>query len=59
MRIAGLTMLALLFLGGVSEARFLKGKQSNYSKYNSPTWGNRWKQTLSNLPLRVQPYIRP
>jgi hypothetical protein len=58
MRITGLAILALLFLGGVAEARFLKGKESNYSKYNAPTWGNRFKQTLINLPPRMQPYVR-
>ncbi len=59
MRITGLAILGLLLLGGVSEARFLKGKESNYSKYNAPTWGNRFKQTLTNLPVRLQPYVKP
>lgn len=28
------------------------------TKYNSPRWGNRWRQTLGRSPVFTAPYVR-
>jgi len=48
---SALAVLIVLLLSAAAEAK-------NYRKYNSPTWGSRWKQTLQNKPNNyVHPYI--
>jgi hypothetical protein len=47
---SALVILVVLALSAVAEAK-------NYRKYNTPTWGNRWKQTLIVKEVRVHPFI--
>ncbi len=34
------------------------GPRFRNTKYNSPSWGNRWKQSLGSFPLIVSPAVR-
>jgi hypothetical protein len=46
-----LAVLVVLLLSAAAEA-------TNYQKYNSPTWGSRWKQILRNKTSNyMHPYI--
>lgn len=47
---AALALLVVLLASVAAEA-------SNYRKYNDPTWGGRWKQTLRTKEVRIHPYI--
>lgn len=47
---AALAILIVLLVSAVAEAK-------NYKKYNNPTWGNRWKQTLKTKAFYINPYI--
>ncbi len=38
-----LVLLCVFLLSAAAEA-------DNYGKFNSPSWGNRWKQILKNKP---------
>ena len=49
----GRTAFAVLMVLLVSAA----AEASNYRKYNEPTWGTRWKQSLKIKPVNFQPYI--
>jgi hypothetical protein len=46
-----LAVLVVLLASAVAEAG------SNYRKYNDPTWGNRWKQSLKIKIVNFHPYI--
>lgn len=69
----GVVALTLCVLGGFAEAALPKAtpridqvttSQSRGSyglrqtKYNKPSWGARWHQTLGRFPVMMSPYVR-
>jgi hypothetical protein len=30
----------------------------SWTKYNQPTWGTRWRQTLGRAPVFMSPFVR-
>ncbi len=48
---AALAILIVFLVSAVAEAK-------NYRKFNSPTWGGRWKQILKAKDINyVHPYV--
>ena len=45
-----MALLIVLLVSAVAEAK-------NYRKYNSPTWGSRWKQIFKTKEIHIHPYI--